>query len=113
MWRTKILRISIAARLAAYPTRCVSPLASRVRAGELRAPFLQAREQRIGLLERGRRIAPAQAHLAEAAEQEVVLDRHAAEQRARLGHERDAEHHTFLQRAKADRPTVVFQRAVR
>jgi hypothetical protein len=87
------------------------PLAAGERAGELGAALLQAREQHEDLVQGLGAVLVAEAHLAIGAEQEVVLDRHRREQRARLGHERHAEHDALLERKQGDRCAVVLDLA--
>jgi hypothetical protein len=65
------------------------------------------------LFQRRAAVLAAEPDLPIAAEQQVVLDGHRAEQRARLGHQRHALHHALLERQQADRPAVVVDLAAR
>ena len=76
--------------ISARPMRQHLALAARQRAGELRAALLQAREDREDLVHARALVALAGAPAVEAAEQQVVFDRHLAEQLAPLGHQRHA-----------------------
>jgi len=87
--------------------------AARQRPGQLAAPFVQPAEHGVDLVQRVHARAVAQPHLAKGAQDEVVFHRHAGEQLALLGYQRDAQHGPVLQAHVGDVPVFVPDAAAR
>ena len=89
------------------------PLAARERERHLRAALLQARKDGKDFLHARGLVALTLAPAPKAAQQQVVFDRHLAEQLALFRHQRDAGGHHHLHRGPDQRSAVQRQRAAR